>query len=448
MENQVAAIVPSKEKHIHILTEGRTKEFKTPAKALEWLVKQEQGNGSKPQVLAIMGGAGQEFFSRLVDMGMAVNRLPIYQLQENLGVQPKASPDERASALMLMWQESKESFYPMEPLDQTVVLIRELTRQRLNIQEFRKSATLQIHGALRSLGYILPAEANQLMEFLRAGLKEMFRDPKNRGQIEAEFRRLETEVQLTDQQQAHLLAIRKFFSDPAFVLGAKKDEQELEKQISKLLPAIPIWRWINPEDSGLPAIKGFGPAIGGSVLSEIGDIRRFPTPEALRAYARFHVATDGKFPHRKIGEVSPFNRYLSRAVWLWSSDQVARYDSCWKSLYLWKKAREMQAHPETVARQVIDKRSRTRTVYDFTLKHLDSRAKRWTGSQLLNYLWTLWQEVAKGNNPEKWYPVSSWPEYFAKARQELDTGLAAYLEAEIPKRRRVEPKEEEEEENE
>ncbi|MFH1820380.1 MAG: transglutaminase-like domain-containing protein [Candidatus Nealsonbacteria bacterium] len=99
MENQVIAVVPSKEKHIFTLTQDGSKEFKKPVQALAWLA--EQGNGSRPTVLAIMGGAGQEFFTRLVDADFPVKRIPIYQLQQKLGVEPKASQEERASALML-----------------------------------------------------------------------------------------------------------------------------------------------------------------------------------------------------------------------------------------------------------------------------------------------------------------------------------------------------------
>jgi len=375
----------------------------------------------------------------------------MFQIQAITALEPKASIQDRAVALHLSWGEKPELFYPLQELDQTVVMIRELTRQRLNIQEFRKMATLQLHAALRALNFILPEEATSLVELIDKGLKDQFKKPELREQIDAEFKKLGTAIQLNDFQQARLFAIRNFFSNPGFVLGAKKDEQELEKQITKLLQHFSIWQWLSPgKDSALPPIKGFGPAVGGSVISEIGDIRRFATPEALRAYARFHVNQEGQFPYRKAGEFSPWNRYLNRAVWLWIDDQMPRYDHPWRLLYDWKKAKELQAHPEVQPRTITDKRGRTRTVYNYTLKHLDMRAKRWTGSQILNYLWGLWQEIAvePGRDPRAWYALSSWPEYFAKATQELDQGLGSYLEDEIPKRRRQEPKEEDVEEKE
>lgn len=444
MATQTIVVVPTKERHIYLLSDGEGRSFLKPGEALDWIRKHHNGR----TVLGFMGGAGSEFFVRIRGLGVPVQRVPMFLVQRVAVLEPKASPEDRAAALELTWDQNPEAFYEVGELDQTVVLIRELTRQRLNIQEFRKMATLQLHSALRTLEFVLPEEATEIVILLRKGLKDQFRKPKLREQIDGEFRRLETEVRLSSVEQAQIFAVRRFFSNPRFVLGAKEDEQELEKQISKLLLRLKIWQWVNGTSEVLPPIKGFGPAIGGAVIGETGDIRRFPTSNAFRTYARFHVSSEGKFPHRQKGEVSSYNRYLSRAVWLWSTDQVARYDHPWRSLYLWKKAQEMQAHPEPVAHEAATQKGREYVRYDFTLKHLDSRAKRWVGSQLLEYLWDLWQQVAAGNNPEDWYMKSRWPVYFAQAEQALAGGLQAYLDAEIPKRRRKDPKQEEQGEEE
>lgn len=435
------AIVPTKERKILVYDPQRERtRVEKPVQAFALLQRQQV-----QATVAVMLGPGQEFFARLVDLEIPVHRIPMYRLQKLTGVEAGASAEERATALVLAWEEAPQSFYQMAQLDQSVVLVRELCRQRLSIQEFRTKATLKLHTALRTLEYILPEEAAQLVELLRKGLKDLSRKPQLRRQIEEEFSRLNTAVRLSSMQQARILAIRQTFSNPGFVLGAKKDEQELEKQISRFLNSFPIWSWIK---EGPVEIKGFGPAVGGAIISELGDIMRFPTPEALRSYARFHVNGEGKFPHRRAGEISSWNSNLNRAVWLWSTDQMPRYKHPWRELYDWKKALEMQAHPDAIAKQVRVKGGRTRTVYDYTLKHLDSRSKRWTGSQMLSYLWELWQQVAAGNNPEEWYPSSRWPAYFAQAAQALANGLRVYLETEIPKRRRAEPAEPEEEDEE
>lgn len=443
----VIAVVPSKQMRVYV--SGRGAAFPDPGRFIAWL--DSQRNGSSPTVLGVMGGPGQELFSRIQDMGISVSRLPFYRMKVIAGVEPKASEEDRIAALEMAWEQQPEAFYGLASLDADVVLVRELTRQRLNIQGFRNSATLQVYGALRSLQFVLPEEAAELVKLLYRGLKDQFRKPELRNLIEAEFSRLANEVHLTSQQQARIFAIRGFFSNPSFVLGAKTDEEELEKRITGLLKGMEIWRWMHPgnpgKDSALPDLKGFGPAIGGAVVGEIGDIRRFPSANDLRAYARFHVNREGKFPHRQRGEISSWNRYLNRAAWLWSSDQLARYPGVWKTVYLVKKAQELQAHPEVVERPVTDRAGHSRTVFDFTLGHLDKRAKRYTGSVLLEYIWELWTAIAEGQDPEAWYAGSSWPALFSRGESELPA-VQEYLAIEIPKRRRVQPAQKEDEEDE
>lgn len=435
-------LVPSQERRVLALSDSKIRTFKEPARAVKWLEKLEPETTS---ILGIMGGPSQTLFTQALHMGFSIWRVPMFKLQELTGLEPKASPKERAEAIRQSWEMAQGAFYQMEELDPIIGVIRELTRQRLNIQDFRKPATNQLHAALRELEFVLPPQAQPLIKLLKQAVKELFKRPETRSEIEEALRRLELEVMTTDVQQAQLLAIRRFFANPRFILGAKEDEEVLEERILRLLPELPIWPWLSLRDSVLPPIKGLGPSLGGSIVSEIGDIRRFPSPEALRAYARFHVTEEGKFPYRQKGEVAPWNRYLNRAVWLWSTDQMPRYDHPWRFLYDWKKARELQAHPNTTPREVKDKRGRKRTVWDYTLKHLDSRAKRWVGSQMLNYLWEFWWVVARNQDPRKWYPNSTWPEYFERLEGEiLAEGLDEYLEQEIPKRRRVEPKEAEE----
>ena len=384
MVGQVIVLVPSKRTEIFVTKEGSAgKVFKEPGKALNFIGRQESA-----VVLGIMGGHGQNLFVRVMESGNTVYRIPIYRLIE-AGLETGSSAGDRALAVIGLWEKNPALFYQMRTIDPIMLLMRELTRQRLNIQDYRKPAINQLHSALRDLEFILPQEARGLVELLRRGLKELFLQADTRRKIEEEFDRLQEEVALTDVQQARIFSVRRFFSNPRFILGAKEDEQELEARITSLLRGTEIFAWLNPKKSRLPSIKGFGPSIGGSIISEIFDIRRFPSASDLRAYARFHVAEDGGFPRRKSGEISPWNRYLNRAVWLWSTDQVARYKHIWRDLYLWKKAKEMQAHPEEVARESTA-RNKNRTVFDFTLKHLDSRAKRWVGSQMLEYLWGLW----------------------------------------------------------
>jgi hypothetical protein len=397
VKSQVLVLVPSKGKRF-FLTDGEKRlELRNAAEVLRVI------SGREATLLGIMGGPGQNVFVRTMQMGIPVWRIPWYKLEALTGLAVKTQTSEKASAIDRAWSEHPDAFYQLEPIEPRVMTLRELTRVRLSIQEtFRKPADLQYKSALRELSILLP-EGEELID------------------------------------------LRTFFSNPQFVAGAKADEEELGGRILKLVKLHPLWEYIHPgKDSVLPPIKGLGPSLGGAILAEIVDIRRFPERENLRAYARFHVQ-NGQFPKRIRGQISAWNRYLNRAVYWWTVDQVPRYDSPWRDLYLWHKAAEMKMHPEALPREYIDKQGRKRIIWDFTLQHIHVRTARWTGSQMLNYLFDLWQAVSRGEDPELWYPTTSWPTYFARVGSELPDALA-YLEVEIPKRRRAEPKEEEEEE--
>ncbi len=443
MTSQVVVLVPSKEKKWLVLNcedgKKRKKVLKT-AKVAEMFDNGEM----KATLLGIMGGPGQALFIRAQERGLSVHRIPRFRLQELSGIQPKSPAEEQAEAILNTWEKNHEEFYPLQAMEEVIALVRQLTRVRLGIQDFRKRAQLQFYGALRELRYILPAETEPTIKLIEEAAKEMFKKPELRKQIEKNLTALERE--LPPEKRRMALAVTKHFANPRFILGAKKDEVEIEKQITALIENHPLWPHLHPKDgSVLPQVKGFGPSLGGSILTEIDNISRFPSPASLRAYARFHVGENGEFPHRKSGEVAAWNDYLNRAMWLWSTDQMPRYkDHPWRTLYEWKKAKELQAHPNVVPKEITDKRGRKRIIYLFTLKHCDSRAKRWVGSALLNYLWDLWTEVERGTDPEVWYPTSSWPAFFQQAEKELDEGLRQFLEQEIERRRRSEPKEEEE----
>ncbi|MDD5051089.1 MAG: hypothetical protein PHV93_05145, partial [Candidatus Pacebacteria bacterium] len=193
MESQAVVLVPSRRTEILILEQGKQqgRVFKEPDKALNFIQQCESA-----VVLGIMGGHGQNLFARVLECGKSVYRIPIFRLNE-AGLETGASANDRALAAVNFWEKNPELFYPMRDIDPTMLLMRELTRQRLNIQGFRKPATNQLHFALRDLEFILPEEARPLIELLRKGLKKLF--PKTiMREIEAEFQRLETEIALTD----------------------------------------------------------------------------------------------------------------------------------------------------------------------------------------------------------------------------------------------------------
>ncbi|MBI4121225.1 MAG: transposase [Parcubacteria group bacterium] len=419
------------------------RDFKDAALCVQWLEKRK--NGGSPTIISIMGGPGEPFLIGLADRNFSVQRIPVFRLQQATGLEPKASPEDRASALQNAWETHPELFYAVRGLDPNIVIARQHARQRLAEQEDRKRATLRIHSALRDFAQVLPAEAAALVKLLDEGLKDLFKKPALRAEIEQEFQRIRSLTHLTSAQKALILSIQ-LYQSPESVLGPKRDEERHEAAIIRLLEKTSIWNVLREEGANIPRCMGMGPALAGSIISEIGDIRRFPSPGKLRAYAKFHLK-DGKFPHPKKGEVDSGNRSLRRVVWFWSIDQVERYDHVWRNLYHWRLAHELRVHPVVVPREVKRKGGGTSIVYDFTLAHLHSRTARWVGSKFLEYLWGLWMTLEEGRDLEAWYSASRWPAYFAHVEQELPAARA-YLEVEVPKRRREQPKKEKGEEGE
>lgn len=357
-------------------------------------------------ILTVMGGPAQNVFVQAVRAGHAVCRIPWFRLYEGSQLIRGISDMERADALLEAWEQFPDRFYAMGEFDDRMFRLRELVRARINLQQdYRIKAKQQLEATGRDLEPLFPE-----------------------GKAYA--------------------AIRTVFANSRLVAGAEEDEATLEAEIKRLVRGLDIWEWLHPgSDSALPKVSGLGPALGGGLIAEIGDIRRFSGPDNLRSYARYGLVqktnpVDGEaegrpgLPRRERGQVSSWNRYLERVVWLWAKTQVSRQDHVWRELFRWKKALECQAHPEEVTEPVTRRDGAVVPVTRFTLGHIDARARRWIGSQLLEYVYGLWT-AGNAGNPEAWYVDSHWPELFARAKRELDDGLMDFLTEEMDRRRKV-----------
>lgn len=394
MKTRIVTLVPTEDKKFVFGFGAKTETITDVPKAIERL------EGMPPStILALMGGPGQNLLIRAFQLGHSVCRVPMHRLQSR-GLNRGDTAHVRGVALMDCWSNNPGAFYVLDEIDSRTQQLRELTRVRINIQRvYRIPAQLQYQAVLREMEYLLPEEGKLAQ------------------------------------------AIRMTLGQPRLIAGAMEDEKELERQIKVLTKNLPIWELLHPgQGSVLPAVKGMGPAIGGGVIGEIYNIRRFDGAANLRAYARFHVAADGGFPRRKRGQVANWQNYLHRVMWLWSDGQVARYDHVWRTLYLWHKARECQRHPESslVPFERLD--GETVMLGKYSLGHLDKRAKRLVGSDFLDYLWGLWGSSQREGDPwvnaEGWYVRSKWPDYFGRAERELDGGLLKFLESEKNRRRK------------
>lgn len=394
--SNVHAVVPSQQGKAVVATATGQQVFETSKtgrgdKLLSWI------ESSEPMMLlSVMGGPGQAYLFQAVRHGHTVVRIPHYKLARIAGIARGASDEERATALLLALQEEPLAFYGLEEFDADMFLTRELTRVRVNLQQdYRIVATQQYKATLRDLGPLL-----------------------DEG----------TEAQ----------KVRTIFADSALEKAIKAEETRIEARIVALLRKKPIWEALTGNDTGLPRVYGFGPAIGGSVISEIGDIRRFPAPPNLKSYARLHVAEDGTFPRRKRGETASWNNYLHRAFWLWANTQLTfQKQSPWRPLYDYRKAVELNRHPEEVLERVVRKDDTIAMVPRYTLDHIDRRAKRWVTGRLACYIWELWTAINAGQDPAAWYAKSGWPGMFERAHAELDSWGWKLLDTELDRRRKV-----------
>lgn len=399
---QVVAVVPTIQRRA-VVHNGTAKQLKGPQEVIEYF----EGLSGEDTILTMMGGPAQNLFVRAQQMGLSVQRIPWFVLAELVPDSVGTDGEARAKALKQAWEVAPTDFYPAIQPDETVLMLQELTRVRLNIQEYRKMATLQYKAALRDLEPILP-EAKPFVN------------------------------------------LRTMFANPSMVAGAKEDEKILEQRITALAEKLPIWGWLHPgKDGVLPQVKGLGPSLGGSLIGEIGDPKRFPTPLHLRSYARFGFTEEGDFPRRKRGELSSWNHYLNRAVWLWSTDQVWRWDHVWKDAFHFFLYNEFQRHPEVlrVTVKVEDGPDRIKTLYN--LSHLYKRAQRKTGSALLSYTWGLWRAGEAGEDVERWFRTyirntgnapeetrSTWDQFlYGTIQRELDNGRRQFVQDEIERRR-------------
>jgi transposase len=85
--------------------------------------------------------------------------------------------------------------------------------------------------------------------------------------------------------------------------------KELEAVISERLAAL---------DSPITTITGIGDTLGAAILSEIGDINRFETPDKLAAFAGIDqtVKQSGLFTGTQSRMSKRGSPYLRRAIWL------------------------------------------------------------------------------------------------------------------------------------
>lgn len=398
---------PSKES-IVVTTDGKPRVFTGRERVSHTEAFFAQYKGSRDSaVLSVMGGMGQEFLMRLQDeYGLGVYRVPYFKLEELTGIARGATAETRSEALEVAWKDSPDSYYPLEALDAEAIMLRDLIRKRTaNQNTLRKPNQNQTYGVLGRFRFLVPKAAEPYVDMIITAMKEKFRKPKTMVWLEENYPAFKEAVGTDPLRQE----ASDYYANFDFLRVLLQDEARLERIILPVCRRTPLWAGVHPvEGSTLPEIKGLGTALYGGLYGEVGTIKRFQYSADFRSYARLGLIWDpdaGKwvFPRRRRGDVSSWNDKLFQIVWNWSTDQVPRYESVWRVLYYWKKYHEFFEHPDVIPVKCINSEGKEYTRYDFCLKHIDLRAKRYVASVMMEYLFHLWWAIARGWSPEIWY---------------------------------------------
>ena len=111
----------------------------------------------------------------------------------------------------------------------------------------------------------------------------------------------------------------------------------LENQIDELNEMISMY--LTKQNSLITTITGIGNTLGACIISEIGDIERFESPDKLAAFAGIDpsVVQSGNFTGTRSRMSKRGSPYLRRAIWLAATSAIM-HDPALKAFYDQKKA--------------------------------------------------------------------------------------------------------------
>ena len=128
------------------------------------------------------------------------------------------------------------------------------------------------------------------------------------------------------------LLIRQYIEQIRFV---EKQVDRIDTEIARLLSAF---------DNQLTTITGIGPTLAATILSEIGDIRKFASPGKLAAFAGIDptMKQSGNFVGSHVHMSKRGSPYLRRAIWLAAT--IAAFKDPSISVYYQRKRSEGKSH--------------------------------------------------------------------------------------------------------
>lgn len=339
---------------VAILEDGRTTliSLQTDDDELDFLLGrlEDWQNGVKgglqpgDTIAMILGGSGDRFAAALSrrgqETGAGVLRIPSFVLKENRNGAPK---DDDHKTLALLAQSSPHLFYPVTPRDRSIIRVAGALRARLDAMKARVACEQRLRQ--RITGKIFLDEEGRYPE----------------GRIDDEF----------DSQKANDNILR--------VLTEEEDSRG--KELKGAVHAADVW------DGLFVHVEGCGERIAAGIIAAIGDIRRFRTASQLKAFCGVHVTRDGKFPRRRVGEVSNWNPEARQSLYLLGDQFNRRPDSTWGRKLRDNKRELREKHPKPVREE--------NGKLKYTDGHIHRMAIWMTLNQFVKWLHREWWKIEK-----------------------------------------------------
>ncbi len=281
----------------HILRDDEKNPIKVPA-GFDGL---KQGD-----VVAMSAGGSGDYFAFALsrkgeDIGARVGRIPPFDLKKLRG---EGMKDDDATFLAELIRDKQGLFTPMYIRDRTIVRVRELQRQRIDIMKARIGCEQRLRQ--RFIGEVFCTTEGLFPQ----------------GAIEKAF----------DEKKANDVVLSALL----------KEEARANRELEKAIRETEVWQKV------LSTVTGLGPGIAGRLISAIQDIRRFSDAGKLKAYVGAHVGADGKFPRRSKGKLANWSNDARGALYLLADQFNRRPDTEWGQKFLAIKARYTAKwpHPE------------------------------------------------------------------------------------------------------
>lgn len=275
-----------------------------------------RARGANDEVCTLFG-ASDNIALALHDRGAAVRRISPHHFPKELKKRSRrpAHCQRVLAELARLALEGPDLWYPYRPLDARIAAVRANARCLYTVQgKIRKRAE----------------------QFLGAAYREAY---------------------LIDQLRRELTVgqyIKRQLADNPIFRNIREEEARWLQRLTTSLPGIAIWDKVIKTDR----FRGIGPALGGQIIGETGDMRRMRGRDAYVHYCgahvvpgRPHLAAHGitsELAQRRAGEAANWQVRLRQALWKWSFIQVPKMaaqerfaDDFWCQTYLRFKVEEL-----------------------------------------------------------------------------------------------------------